>query len=250
MVAAPTPPSSIFISGASSGLGAALARGYARPETTLHLHGRSDARLQSIAQDCSAKGATVYHYQADVSDAKAMQELVLRADDTCPITLMIANAGVSASSSGYADMIAQDYAIFQTNLMGVLHTIHPMIPRMQARGGGHLALMSSMAAYHPLSAAPAYSASKAALWRYGEALMKPLSRDNIALSVICPGFIDTPLTRHNRFYMPFLMNEKEAVARIICGLAKKHPHIAFPKRLVWPLRLMGVLPLTLRRFLL
>ena len=137
--------------------------------------------------------------------------------------------------------------IFDVNVNGVLNTIHPIIPRMQQRGQGQLALMSSLAAYHPLPGAPAYSASKAAILYYAEGLNGALKQHGISVSAVCPGFVDTPLTQKNGFSMPALLRPEDAAARIICGLQQRNPQISFPKRLAFPLRFLQFLPVFLQR---
>lgn len=221
-------PRRILITGASSGIGAALARLYAAPGTTLLLTGRDPGRLAAMAADCAGKGATVETATTDVTDRDALAAWLLAQDDITPIDLAVANAGISAGTGGGGETEAQARAIFATNLDGVLNTIHPLVPRMQARRRGQLALMASLAGFRGLPGAPAYCASKAAVRIYGEALRGDLAPHGVGVSVICPGFVRTPMTDVNRFPMPFLMDADRAARIIRRGLARNHARIAFP----------------------
>ncbi len=223
----------ILITGASSGLGAALALHYAAPGIRLSLQGRNSARLDDLATRCTNRGAEVNTACIDVTDQAGMGAWVTSADQSGPLDLVIANAGISAGTAGGQEPAEQVRAIIATNLDGVLNTILPIIPAMVARGHGHLALMASLAAFRGMPSAPAYSASKAAVKAYGEALRGDLAPKGVRVSVICPGFVDTPLTRANRFHMPLLMPPDRAARIMAAGLAKNHGRIAFP----WPMAL-------------
>lgn len=235
----------ILITGASSGIGAGLAQVYAKKNRHLYLIGRDAARLEKIAQICHEMSVIVEAKSIDVMDKKAMSTWILSCDDKTPLDLVIANAGVSNAGETVSYEVNQ--TIFDINLQGVLNTIHPILPRMQARKSGHIVLMSSLAAYRALARAPAYGATKAAVKAYGEALGAQLEKDNVDVTVVCPGFIKTPLTDKNKFNMPFLMTLGDAVKRIQNGIANKKLLIAFP----WPLHLLvwflSVLPAGLVR---
>ncbi|WP_191062567.1 SDR family NAD(P)-dependent oxidoreductase, partial [Geminicoccus harenae] len=122
----------------------------------------------------------------------------------------------------------------------------PLLPRMRARGRGHVVLVSSLASFLASPTGPAYAASKAAVRRYGEGLRPRLARDGVRLSVVCPGFVDTPLTRVNRFPMPFLMDAGRAAEIIDAGLEAGRARIAFPLPTYLLARFMGLMPAALR----
>lgn len=227
-------PPHILITGASSGLGAAIAENYAQAGTHLTLQGRNEARLEQVAALCRKKGAAVTLAIGDVCDRKEMAELIKEAEVRQPLTLVIANAGISGGTAGGSEGEQQAREIFETNLTGVLNTVLPAIEPMKERRGGQLALMASLAGYRGLPGAPAYSASKAAVRVYGEALRGHLAPFGIKVSVICPGFVDTPLTRVNRFPMPFLMTAERAARIVRKGLDANRGRIAFP----WPMATM------------
>jgi len=242
MVPAMRDPKSILITGASSGIGAALASLYAAPGVTLALGGRDAQRLAQVAADCRAKGAVVEAASVDVTDAEAMARWVAAADDVAPLDLVIASAGVSGGTLGRGESRQQAAAIFATNVAGVIHTVHPAAERMRARRRGQIAIMSSLASFRGMPGAPAYSASKAAARSYGEALRGSLHRHDVGVTVICPGFVRTPLTNVNRFRMPLLMDAERAARLIRRGLARNRSRIAFPLRLYALAWLLGALP--------
>ena len=235
----------ILITGASSGIGAGLAEGYAKPGVTLYLVARNAQRLEEVAAQCRTRGAHVHIASIDVRDKAAMAAWILAMDDASPIDLVIANAGISTGSFSGSETVEAAEAVFDINLNGVIHTIHPIIPRMKVRGRGHIAIMSSLAGICALPSAPAYSASKAAVRVYGDALRGMLKPHGVMVSVICPGWITTPLTAKNNFPMPLLMSTERAIHIIIRNLNKKKARIAFPLRLYFLLRVLAMLPVFL-----
>lgn len=235
-------PKSILITGASSGLGAALASFYAAPGRTLALTGRDARRLADVADAARAAGATVVTAALDITDAAGVAGWIGAVDAASPVDLVIANAGISAGTGTGREGEAQARRIFDTNLTGVLNTVLPLIGPMRARRRGQIAIMSSLASFAGLPGAPAYCASKAAARIYGEGLRPDLAADAVTVSVICPGYIRTPMTAVNRFPMPLLMDAGPAARIIARGLASGRARIAFP----WPLyalvRLLAALP--------
>ncbi len=226
---------SIFITGASSGLGRALAVAYAGEGVVLFLCGRNKERLYETAAKCKEKGAVVYTYLFDVTDAFAVQETIMNADSVHPLDLVIANAGISGGVLGEAEDSVQTRHVFNTNINGVINTVLPALDRMRKRGSGQIGIIASIAGYRGLPSAPAYSASKACVKAWGEALRGWLHHEGIRVNVICPGFVKTPLTDVNRFPMPFLMSPEKAAQIIQKGLSKNKAVIAFP----WPMALAG-----------
>lgn len=233
---------SIFITGASSGLGKALAEVYASADVCLFLCGRNKERLFETAANCKEKGAEVYTYLFDVTDAFAAQEAILNADATHPIDLLIANAGISGGVLGEPEGGAQTRQIFNTNIFGVVNSVLPALERMRKRKSGQIAIIASIAGYRGLPSAPAYSASKSCVKAWGEALRGWLRDEKIKVNVICPGFIKTPLTDANVFKMPFLMQPQKAARIIKKGIAKNKAIIAFPLPMAFGAWLMSALP--------
>ncbi|MBX6322161.1 MAG: SDR family NAD(P)-dependent oxidoreductase [Rhodospirillaceae bacterium] len=235
-------PPSILITGASSGIGAALALHYAGPGVVLALSGRDGRRLDEVSAACRSRGAIVRPRLVDVTDRKATAVWVGESDEADPLDLVIANAGVSAGTARESESEEQVRWIFAVNVDGVLNTVLPVIPRMQARRRGQLALMSSLASFRGFPGAPAYSASKAAVRVWGEGLRGDLAGHGIRVSVICPGFVVSRMTAANDFHMPMLMAAERAAAIIARGLAADRARISFP----WPMAagawLLGALP--------
>jgi short-subunit dehydrogenase len=223
-----TTPESILITGASSGIGAALALAYAGGGVTLALTGRNESRLGAIAEACRERGAVVNATLLDVREKEKMQECVLAADDAAPLDLVIANAGLSGGTGGGGEADSQARAIFAVNVDGVLNTIFPAIKRMEPRGHGQIALMSSLSGFRGFPGAPAYSASKAAIRVYAEALRGAYHGHGIDISVICPGFVESRMTAVNNYKMPFLMSAERAASIIQRGLARNKARIPFP----------------------
>ncbi len=221
-------PKVILITGASSGIGEALALEYATDGATLVLIGRDLDRLDAVAAKCRDGGAEVRLATIDVTEAKFFGQWLEGVDSTTPIDLVIANAGISGGTGGGGEPDEQVRRIFAINVDGVFNTLHPLIPRMSKRRRGQIAIMSSLAAFRGYPGAPAYCASKAAVRSYGESLRGSLAADGVEVSVICPGFIKTPMTAVNPFKMPFLMEADRAARIIKRGLARNRARIAFP----------------------
>jgi short-subunit dehydrogenase len=226
-------PRHILITGASSGIGAALARHYASAGVRLDLGGRDQQRLQEVTAECRARGAAVLPRAVDVTDRSAMREWILGVDTGAPLDLVVANAGIGVNEGTGGDSEPRTREVFAVNLEGVLNTAYPAIERMAERGRGQLALMSSLAGYRGFPDAPAYSASKAAVKALAEAWRGAFAAHGVRVSAICPGFIETPMTARNNFRMPFLMSAERAAGIIAAGLARDRARISFP----WPMAL-------------
>jgi short-subunit dehydrogenase len=235
-------PRSILITGASSGIGAALARHYAGAGIDLALTGRNEMRLAETAEACRAAGARVTFQSIDVRERDALAGWIATVDQARPIDLVIANAGISAGTGGGGEREDQAARIFAVNVNGVFNTVFPVIAPMVARGRGHIAIISSLASFRGFPGAPAYCASKAAIRFWGEALRGELLSTGVEVSVVCPGYIVTPMTAVNKFTMPMLMPVERAASIIARGIGRRRARIAFP----WPIyalvRLLAALP--------
>ncbi|WP_240796786.1 SDR family NAD(P)-dependent oxidoreductase [Terasakiella sp. SH-1] len=235
----------ILITGASSGIGQALALEYAAPNVRLSLSARNHERLAHVADACRKKGALVSEHVLDVIDRPAMTKWLHTCDQEQEIDLIIANAGISGGSSGEDNWEEATRDIFTVNMAGVLNTILPLVPVMVERGGGQIALMSSLAGFRGLASSPAYSASKVCVKAYGEALRMRYARTGLKVNIICPGFVKSRITDQNNFKMPLLMESDKAAKIIRKGLSKNKAIIAFPGPMALAARLFALLPLWL-----
>lgn len=236
----PAPPRSILITGASSGIGAALARRYARPGSQLALGGRDPGRLAATAAACRQAGARVAVHSVDVTDRRAMADWISAVDGEAPLDLVIANAGIAGRH--LPDGPERTRAIFAVNLEGVLNTIEPAETAMVRRGSGHLALMSSVASFYGAPGSAAYCASKGAVRLLGEGLRRRLAQKGVVVSVICPGFVRTPMNAGIRPRLPLTMSAERAATIIERGLARGKARIAFPFTTYLVARVLGALP--------
>lgn len=238
------PPKSVLITGASSGIGRALAMHYAKDGVFIAISGRNEQRLAETAQACRAKGAVVETALVCVTDQTGMKEWIERTDRAHAIDLVIANAGISGGTGGVmeGEPIDQARHIFDVNLMGVINTIAPALPRFTARGKGQIAIISSLAGYRGFPGAPAYSASKGAVRFYGEALRGAVRKTGVRINVIMPGFVESRITAANDFAMPFFMGADKAAKIIAKGLAANKGRIAFPLPTQFSAWFLSVLP--------
>jgi NAD(P)-dependent dehydrogenase (short-subunit alcohol dehydrogenase family) len=242
----------VAITGASSGLGAALALALAAPGAVLHLAGRDAARLAATAAAARARGAEVRETLLDVRDAAGCEAWVAA---TGGLDLLVANAGVSGGTGGVSEPGDQARLIFETNVTGVLNTALPALRLMVSQPPradglrGRIAVVSSLAALVAAPGAPAYCASKAAIRAWAEAMDGAEAPRGIRFHAICPGFVRTPMTDANDFPMPLLMDADRAAALILRGLARGRTTIAFPWPLALAARTVGALPPRLRNAL-
>lgn len=240
----------ILITGASSGIGAALALSHAGAGTTLGLLGRHGARLEAVAVECRTRGAMVRTSAIDVRDRAQMLAWIEGFDREHPVDLVYANAGIVEGTppGGAIEQPDAGAAVIDVNVMGVLNTVQPLLAPMMARGQGQIAIMSSLAAFIPLADMPGYCASKAAVQAYGLSLRTLLAPRGIRVSVICPGYVTTPMSARESGPHPMEIGTERAVAKIRRGLARDRAVIAFPFLLALASRLHGLLPDRLRRW--
>jgi len=234
-------PQRVVITGASGGIGAALARRYAREGAIVGLIARRAAALRELAAQLPTRCVT---YPVDVRDAAALaaaaRDFVSR--HGCP-DIVIANAGVSV---GTLTDFPEDTRTFQDvidiNVIGMVNTFQPFLAAMREAGRGILVGIASVAGYRGLPGAAAYSASKAAAISYLESLRVELAASGVRVITICPGYIATPMTDKNPYSMPFLMNADEAAAKIASIIARGKTYAVIPWQMALIARVLRVLP--------
>jgi short-subunit dehydrogenase len=237
-------PRSILITGASSGIGRALALIYAAPGVHLALGGRDPRRLEEVVMQCRANGAEASGLTADVRKRDKMRQWVESADDARPIDLAIASAGITTGLG--IGRLREDpeavRAILAINFVGVLNTVDPVLSRMCARGRGQIALLGSLAALRGLPYSPAYCATKAAIHVYAEALRGSLRGQGVKVSLIAPGFVATALNRDMVCPKPLQVSDERAARIIRRGLDRGAAVIAFPRLLRYAIHGLRLLP--------
>lgn len=221
---------SIVITGASSGIGAALARALSAPGHTLALLGRDTSRLEAVAAACRAKCATCRIASFDVSDTEALRAVLVEVGRETAIDLLIANAGILDARSADETVERGSVArrVFETNLLATLDLVHLVLPAMQRNRRGSIVLGASFAALVPLPDAPAYSASKAGLLSYGLALRDAVAAEGIRVVVACPGFVATAMAGRHLGPRPGEISADDAASRILTGLRPNRAMIGFP----------------------
>jgi len=231
----------VFLTGASSGIGEALARLYAARGATLGLVARRGDFLDRLA---SSLGTAVATYPCDVRDAAAMRAAgadFMQRHGTPD--LVIGNAGVSYGNITTSEKDVEVFReILEINVLGLVNTFHPFAADMRKRGSGTLAGIASVAGFRGLPGATAYSASKSGAISYLEGLRVELHGSGVAVTTICPGFIATPMTEKNRFRMPFLMTADRAARVIAGGIDRGKRVIEFPRPMSMVMRFMRYLP--------
>src|SRR5215469_5044295 len=219
------------ITGASSGLGASLAKSYATKEVRLGLLGRDRRRLAKTAHACKAKGALASIAAIDVADAGAMATWLCEFDREHPVDLLIANAGMSAGPdpdcpSEGVDLVTRQVGV---NLLGAINTIEPLLSAFCSRRRGRIAVVASIAAYRGLPYSPGYCASKAGLRAYAEALRPRLAQRGVGVTAVSPGFFASPMTDRFDGPTPFLVSADRAAGIVKRGLDRGRRRVVFPR---------------------
>jgi len=236
-----------WITGASTGIGRALALDLAAEGYTVAATARDEERLQTLVDEAAAKGHRVLSFPCDVTDEAAMARTIAAIETKAgPITLAIFNAGTYYPTRGDRLDIQNFVRTFEINLFGVVYGLVPVVDVMRSHGRGQIVLVGSASAYFGWPSAAAYGASKAALNNMAEGLKHDLDKMNIRIQVANPGFVDTPLTEKNQFAMPALMPVAKASRRMAEGIASGRFEMSFPRRFTWFLKALARLPTPLR----
>jgi short-subunit dehydrogenase len=240
----------VFLTGASSGIGEGLALEMAKRGAVLGLLARRREMLQDLAERCEAAGGKARVFAADVTDAEAIKKA---AADFCAefghIDILIANAGVGGSAHASEMDVAAVTNIININLIGTINSVAAVLPQMIERDSGQLVAISSLAGYRGLPKSAAYCASKAGVSNFFESLRLDLKGTGIDVTIVHPGFIKTPLTMGRLSKMPFLMELEDGVNRILKIIEKKKASAAFPFPLSTLVRAANFFPRRLYDFI-
>jgi len=234
----------IFLTGASSGIGEGLALAMAERGAVLGLVARRREQLENLASECEAKGAKAAIFPCDVTDAAAIQAAAdaMRLEFG-HIDILIANAGIGGNDPETRSYNPEAVKkVIDTNLMGAVNCVHSIVPQMLERGQGQLVAISSLAGIRGLPKSAAYSASKAAMTMFFESVRLDTRGKGIDVTIIQPGFIETPLTAGRTKKMPYLMKLDDAIPHFIDAIEKKKAFAAFPWQLATIVRLGKIFP--------
>jgi len=232
----------VFLTGASSGLGSALARRYAAEGAVLGLYARRVDSLRQLAGTLAS--ATCAVYAGDVRDAAALRAAAhdFMARYGTP-DVVVANAGVSIGTLTASEDDNDPFrTVLDTNVLGMVHTFQPFLSAFVAGKRGKLVGVASVAGFRGLPGLGAYSASKAAAISYLESLRVELRGSGVEVITLCPGYVATPMTEQNPYPMPFLLSADEAARLMVRAITRGHRFYVFPWQMAWVGRLLRALP--------
>lgn len=220
----------VFLTGASSGIGEAVALEIAGRGAILGLLARRADLLSNLAAKCEKKGGKARWFAVDVTDSDAVQSAAgILIKEFGKIDILIANAGIGGNNKETRNLEAEAVTkVINTNLIGAVNAISAVLPQMLDRKIGHLVAISSLAAYRGLPKSAAYCASKAGLTAYFESIRLDVQPKGIAVTIIHPGFIKTPLTSGRKNEMPFLMELEDAIPLFLKAIEERRKFAAFP----------------------
>lgn len=231
------------ITGASSGIGAALAKQLAAEGQLVALVARRRSKLDELVDDIQTAGGVASAFVADVSDpaqvSRVFEDIAERLGE---VSTLVANAGIGDPTPAHRFRSDTFEKIVRVNLLGVAYCVEALLPQMLERGSGHIVGVGSLAGYRGLPGASAYCASKAGLASFLESLRIELQGTGVRVTTICPGFVKTPLTDRNHHPMPFLMDVDDAVMRMSRAIQRQVSEYAFPWPLALPVRLAKFIP--------
>ena len=234
----------VLLTGASSGIGEGLALALAKRGAVIGLIARRKELLDSLADRCTNAGGTARVFTLDVTDpesvAAAADEL---RSEFGRIDILIANAGIGGNDEETRKYVPQSVRkVIEVNLLGAVNAAHAVVPHMLARGDGQVVAISSLAGFRGLPKSAAYSASKAAMTAFFESLRLDVQHKGVAVTIIQPGFIKTPLTSGRANKMPFLMELDDAIPHFLRAIERRKKFAAFPWQLATIVRAGKFMP--------
>ncbi|GBR71032.1 SDR family NAD(P)-dependent oxidoreductase [Gluconobacter kanchanaburiensis] len=238
-------PFHVLVTGGSSGIGAALALHYARPGTHLTLWGRNQSRLKDVAAQVVRRGATAEIFSLDLRKTDAALHALRKTDDDRQIDILILGAGLGdiRPEGALTETAEQVHEISLVNFTTPVTLATEMASRMALRKGGRIALIGSVAAFHDLPVATAYSGSKAGLARFSTALHAAMTPHHVSVTLISPGYVDTPMSQRLEGARPFLVSSQKAARMIARAIGQGRAHLLFP----WPFAIARFLEMIVPR---
>ena len=232
-----------WITGASTGIGRQLALDLAAEGYIVAATARGADKLAALAEEAAAAGRRIVAFPCDVTSEAAMRATAAQIErEAGPVALAVFNAG-NYFPTRLDGLTAENFVkTYEVNVFGVIHGLVPVLEHMRRRGRGQIAVIGSASAMFGLPSAAAYGATKAALNNMVWAMKYDLDLVNIRIQIVNPGFVDTPLTEHNRFKMPALMPVDKASQRLLDGLKRGGTEFTFPRRFTWFLKALTFLP--------
>ncbi|SHL74139.1 SDR family NAD(P)-dependent oxidoreductase [Roseibium suaedae] len=234
----------IVLTGASGGIGEALAAEYAAPGIRLALIARDPAKLEALAAVVRSKGGEAETATIDVRDRAALHDYLEDLDRRHPVDLIIANAGVTAGLGPDRSRESDEDADRQLdiNYRGAVNAVTGVVEAMRLRGRGQIVLVASLAGMRALPDMPSYSSSKAALIAYGHSLRGWLKPFGVRVTIICPGFVTSPMSARHKGAKPFEMSAEKAARKMRRAIDGRRAFYAFPFLLATGIRLQNLLP--------
>lgn len=240
-----------WVTGASSGIGRAIALALAHEGWRVIASARGSDGLESLVREAVGLKGSIHSYPLDVANAQQISDEFAAFNQAHgPVVLAVLNAGVYSPVEITGALDPAPFAqSMQVNYMGVVNCLAPLVPAQISHGRGHVVIISSVTGYGGLPRAAAYGPTKAALINLAQCLKFDLDRAGLHISVVCPGFVDTPATESNPFPMPFLISAEDAAQRILAGVQQGRFEISFPRRFTYVLKFINMLPYRIYFFL-
>ncbi|HVF66357.1 MAG TPA: SDR family NAD(P)-dependent oxidoreductase [Pyrinomonadaceae bacterium] len=233
----------VLITGASSGIGRALALELGRRGARVGLTARRAEELSKVAEEVSREGGKALALAADVRRAEEINGVAERVREKWGrVDVLVANAGMSSTTAGTQLDAGEAGDVINVNVIGVVNSVAAVLPDMLKRGDGHLVAISSLASYRGMPKSGAYSASKAAVSTFFESMRVDLRRSGVAVTTIHPGFIRTPMTERRKKKLPFLLEVDDAACRIVKAVERRARTYAFPWQLASLVRVIRHMP--------